>query len=140
MSPITPEIVAVAITRHFLYYEYRRPTDRNDHKCELCKQMDYPLRRRFKTAPEGLEKILMDELAKIEELKRAREPEAEHVVKGGKIYTTLEKLAEDAVHDWIKTQTRVKFGTSRTRRHHDYSYDPFTSMMLIEIRNINKEK
>jgi hypothetical protein len=135
MYPITPEIVAAAITRHFLWYpighrsKFRRiATGRNDKKCEKCKQMDYPLRRRFKMAPERLEQIMTEEIAKIEEEKRELENDCEFE-KGGKSYKRLEELAEDAIHDWIKTQTVV--GVSRTRRTNtDYKYDhkyrPFT--------------
>jgi hypothetical protein len=134
MSSITPEIITAVIARHFLYYDYRRSTKtgRNDHKCEPCKHMDYPIRRRFKIVPEMLEEILVAELSKIEEQKRALEPEAEHCLKGGKIYETLEKLAADAVHDWIKTQTF--FITTRTRKTYtDYSYNPFTSIISNDL-------
>ena len=86
--------------------------------------MDYPLRRRFKMAPERLEQIMTEEIAKIEEEKRELENDVEFE-KGGKSYKRLEELAEDAIHDWIKTQT--VFAVSRTRKTYtDYKYNPFT--------------
>jgi hypothetical protein len=140
VTPITPEIVAAVIGRHFLYYKRGRDRDRriytglNDRKCEPCKQMDYPLRRRFKLVPQNLEDALMEELSKLEKFQRALESQAEHYVKGGKIYTTLENLAAEAVHEWIKTQTRVKFGASRTRKYSDHEYNPFLSMMSNNVQ------
>jgi hypothetical protein len=88
--------------------------------------MDYPLRRRFKIVPERLEKVMLDELTKIEEHKRELEND-EHFEKGGKIYKKLENLAADAVHEWINKETQVKFGAIRTRRHTDYSYAIFVN-------------
>jgi hypothetical protein len=130
VKQLAHEVTQKVISRHFLYCykaghnkgcRLNNVTGRNDHKCVECKGI-YGLRRRFKDAPyklvEAIEKRLSEQLE--EELHPENgsfvcKPTA--FVKGGEVYTQLEKLGEDAIHNWMVHEIDVVESRARRRRY-----------------------
>jgi len=95
------------IARHFIWYYPYRSTGDNDGHCQLCREENYPLQRRFKTPPDSLYRaIFRNILHLLQGIMMRLKSDMADFEEEGKNITGLQYAAEKQVHAWLQRRWR----------------------------------